>query len=86
MKELSTRRFSATGLFAFLIVSLFLIGKSEAVLGQNQSIILGRPTDVSITVSILFDQNVDFYFVYGTQSGNYTDSTTVISNVANKAP
>ncbi|MBK7851615.1 MAG: hypothetical protein IPJ66_10890 [Bacteroidetes bacterium] len=64
-------------------MSLFLIGKSEAVLGQNQSIILGRPTDVSITVSILFDQNVDFYFVYGTQSGNYTDSTIVISNVAN---
>ena len=83
MKELSTGRFSVTGLFTFLIVSLFFMGKSEAVRGQNQSIILGRPTDVSITVSILFDQNVDFYFVYGTQSGNYTDSTAVISNIAN---
>ncbi|MBK7853426.1 MAG: hypothetical protein IPJ66_20465 [Bacteroidetes bacterium] len=63
-------------------MSLFLIGKSEAVLGQNQSIILGRPT-MSPSPQHSFDQNVDFYFVYGTQSGNYTDSTIVISNVAN---
>lgn len=49
--------------------------------GQNYSIILGRPTDVSVTANILFDRNVDYYFQYGIQSGNYTDSTGILYNV-----
>jgi hypothetical protein len=48
---------------------------------QTHSIILGRPTDTSITASILFDQNMNFYLKYGTQSGVYSDSTIVYNNV-----
>lgn len=48
-----------------------------------QSIILGRPTDVSITASILFDYNAQYYLKFGSQPGVYTDSTAIISNTAN---
>ena len=62
------------------LVLLFLASKNYA---QQKSIILGRPTDTSITASILFDQNVQYYFEYGNQSGNYSNTTTVYSNVLN---
>jgi hypothetical protein len=42
---------------------------------QSSSIILGRPTDTSVTVSILFSQNTEYYFEYGTAPGVYTDSS-----------
>lgn len=45
--------------------------------GQNFNIILGRPTDTSITASIMFnDQPADVYLEYGTQSGSYTATTS----------
>lgn len=44
--------------------------------GQNFSIILGRPTDKSVTLSILFDQNTDYYIEYGTVPGVYGKTTT----------
>ncbi|WP_158527008.1 T9SS type A sorting domain-containing protein [Flavobacterium aciduliphilum] len=52
-------------------------------IAQQQSIILGRPTDTSITASILLDQNVTYYLEYGTQSGNYPNSTVIYTNAAN---
>ena len=63
-------------LFAFLLLSAISYS-------QNKSIILGRPTDTSITVSILFDQNVQYYFQYGTQPGNYSQTSTTYNNVLN---
>lgn len=51
----------------YLIVFQGLIAKS-----QTYSIILGRPTDKTITLSILFDQKVDLYIEYGTVSGSYS--------------
>lgn len=63
--------------------SLILTGSANLLKAQNNSIILGRPTDVSITASIMFDQNVEYYFQYGTTSSNYTDSTIVFTNSAN---
>ncbi len=51
--------------------------------GQEKSIILGRPTATSITASVLFDQNVEYYFEYGTQSGNYTQTSQHYNNALN---
>lgn len=50
---------------------------------QTKSIILGRPTATSVTASILFDQNVDYYIEYGIQSGNYSTPTSVYNNTLN---
>jgi hypothetical protein len=50
---------------------------------QTYSIILGRPTDKSITLNIIFDQNVNFYIEYGTSSSIYTKNTATITNSAN---
>ena len=54
-----------------LIVLLF----GTIAKGQNFSIILGRPTDKSVTLSILFDQNTDYYIEYGTVPGVYGKTT-----------
>ena len=64
----------------FLIV-LFINGMFAHA--QTNSIILGRPTDTSITVSILFDQSVDYYLEYGTQTGTYSNKTGTLTNKVN---
>jgi hypothetical protein len=63
-----------------LVLVCLSINKINA---QTYSIILGRPTDKSITLSILFDQNVNFYVEYGTTPGLYTKTSSTISNSAN---
>lgn len=45
---------------------------SCACFAQGPYIILGRPTDKSITASVLFDQNASYFFEYGTQKGQYS--------------
>ncbi len=50
---------------------------------QNKTIILGRPTDNSVTISIAFDQNVEYLFEYGIQSGVYTNTSAFFTNIAN---
>lgn len=50
---------------------------------QEKSIILGRPTNTSVTASILFNQGVNYYIEYGTQPGIYTTTTTLFNNVSN---
>jgi Secretion system C-terminal sorting domain/Calcineurin-like phosphoesterase len=63
-------------LFSLLLISIL---STQSVSAQLNSIILGRPTDTSMTASIMFDQNADFYLQFGSQSGVYTDSTSVVS-------
>ena len=41
-------------------------------LGQE---LLGRPTDTSITINAVARQNLEIYYEYGTESGNYTART-----------
>jgi hypothetical protein len=53
-------------------------------MGQNYSIILGRPTDKSISVSLLFDQNTDFYIEYGTSAQTYTKTSSTYFSSANQ--
>ena len=48
---------------------------------QTFTEILGRPTDTSITLSALFDSQVDTYLEYGLTSGNYTGTTPVVTSV-----
>ena len=43
--------------------------------GKGFSEILGRPTNSSVTMSILFDQPSDVYWEYGISSGSYTSTT-----------
>lgn len=50
---------------------------------QLHSIILGRPTNTSVTANILFDQTAQSYLEYGTQPGNYVSTTSTINNAAN---
>ncbi|MBK7879858.1 MAG: T9SS type A sorting domain-containing protein [Saprospiraceae bacterium] len=50
---------------------------------QTKSIILGRPTDKTVTASILFDQKVEHYIEYGSIQGQYSMLTPTISNQAN---
>lgn len=64
--------------FSFFCFTLL----STTIKAQNNPIILGRPTDQSVTASVLFDQNTDFYFSYGLQPGFPSDSTGVISATA----
>jgi hypothetical protein len=65
-----------------VIIGLICISfqKNQA---QQKSIILGRPTNTSITASILFDQNVNYYLEYGLQTGNYTNTSIIYTNASN---
>lgn len=67
--------------------TLFFLAKillyANALKAQTHSIILGRPTDVSITASIQFDYAVDCYLEYGTTSGIYTNTIPTFNNTAN---
>ena len=73
--------------FGYRVRSFFLVASilvfAGVVRAQTYSIILGRPTDVSITASVMFEQNADFYLQYGTQPGAYTQTTNTFSTVTN---
>lgn len=66
-----------------LVVILILAFFNQAK-AQTYNIILGRPTNTSVTASILFDQTAQFYFEFGLQSGSYNSSTTIINAVGEK--
>ncbi len=63
-----------------LIVSLLLLNLHGFIRAQVPNIILGRPTDTSITASVQFTQDLEFYIEYGTQSGAYTHTTPTVSH------
>jgi hypothetical protein len=65
------------------ILILCLIASVQSLSGQTYSIILGRPTDKSITQSILFNQNVNFYVEYGTNPNSYTATSSTLNAIAN---
>ncbi|MEI8204296.1 MAG: metallophosphoesterase, partial [Bacteroidota bacterium] len=55
------------------------------VMGQTFTEILARPTNTTITMSILFDQKADVYWEYGTTSGTYTNTTPTYVAVPDSA-
>ncbi len=67
----------------FFILLIACLGNHK-LLGQNYSIILGRPTDKSISVSLLFDQNTDFYIEYGTSTQTYNKTSSTYFSSANQ--
>jgi Secretion system C-terminal sorting domain/Calcineurin-like phosphoesterase len=67
----------------FYAVALFCCLQSDKIVAQTPNIILGRPTDTSMTASILYDQNVQYYIEYGTRSGAYPSKTATFTNKAN---
>ena len=48
------------------------------------NILLGRPTDESITANIIPDANAEFYVEYGASSGSYDDQTSIFGATANQ--
>jgi hypothetical protein len=60
-------------LFAFLSLN---------VSAQERSIILGRPTDSSITASVFFATANEYFLEYGTEAGVYSTTTPTIRNSA----
>lgn len=69
-----------------VVKCLVLIGTTLGVapqftMAQDLSIVLGRPTDASITASILFHSGEEYYIEYGTSPGLYTVSTPLVVNV-----
>ena len=47
-------------------------------------IVLGKPTDQSITVNVIPHYTGELYFEYGTASGLYTDQTSTLSGTADE--
>ena len=51
----------------------------QAEATKNYTEILGRPANSTITISVLFDQQTDVYWEYGTASGAFNLSTATFS-------
>ncbi|MEY2898526.1 MAG: hypothetical protein RL138_579 [Bacteroidota bacterium] len=70
---------------ALLLFAILLIFSTTKLSAQNYNIILGRPTDTSITASILFDNSTSFYLEYGTNSTTYSNQTPTF-NISGGVP
>jgi len=60
-----------------VIFILLQFGVSQIIFAQKYTELLGRPTNTSVTVNILVDQNVDVYWEYGLTEGNLNAKSTV---------
>lgn len=74
--------------FQFIIKAVILIlyfgSKVLMPFAQELSVILSRPEDSSITVSVMFDKPVEFFLEYGSQSGIYDHSISTVNNLPGK--
>lgn len=66
------------------IVTAFVLIASEGLFAQAYNIILGRPTDSSMTASILIEASGQCYLEYGTVQGMYGDVTPTYTFTAAK--
>jgi len=64
-----------TAAFAVARADLALLAESAPTDIFDGTIVLGCPTDSSITINVLSNDQLEAYFEYGTQSGVYTDQT-----------
>ncbi len=69
--------------FQFILITisiaLILVLYPETLRAQTYNEILGRPTNSSVTISILFDQPAQVYWEYGITPGSFTKTTTTYS-------
>lgn len=68
--------------FFFLISFVWLIFSTARA--QSYTVVLGRPTDRSVTANVLFDQSVVLKVEYGTSSGVFSFSTVEVNLSANE--
>jgi len=64
------------------IFSILLLLSNYHTIAQNYTEVLGRPTDTSITMNILFDKSVNAYWEYGLTTGSYTMNTPIYTTIA----
>jgi PKD repeat protein len=77
-----THAYSAAGTFTVTLVATNARGSSTATTSvtvaateSRLSIVIGRPTDASIAVSVLATPGTEVYLEYGVASGTYSDAT-----------
>jgi hypothetical protein len=63
---------------------LVMVGWGAVLPGAAQDVILGRPTDRSVTANLLLDRNRETSIEYGTRSGAYTLKTALSKVEAGK--
>jgi hypothetical protein len=63
-----------------LCLAIFLLFADSSA-AQTFNEILGRPTDKSLTISILFSQVVQVYVEYGTMPGAFSQSTQTLTSL-----
>lgn len=66
-----------------IFVLIFVLFLQLSVKSQTFDIILGRPTDTSMTASVMFDRTCDYYIEYGSQPGIYDRTTPTATSVTN---
>ncbi|MFM8179600.1 MAG: metallophosphoesterase family protein [Candidatus Kapaibacterium sp.] len=70
----------SSALIALLLISscLFVV----TAFAQAPNVMMARPTVTSVTASVLFEQPMESYVVYGKKRTTYTDSTSVAQHKA----
>ena len=58
---------------------------ANTAISQTFTEILGRPTNNSVTMSILFNQQAEVYWEYGSSSGNYSMNTATYTTALDSA-
>lgn len=66
---------TSVSLRKLILVGISIISQAMGF-AQTYPVILGRPTDTSITASLLYDTNTEGYIQYGTSSGTYPFKTS----------
>lgn len=61
---------------------ILLLAENWLIGAFSGNVVLGRPTDNSITASLLSDYAIEAYLQYGTQPGIYTSQTSVTTIMA----
>lgn len=64
--------------YSYIVIGLLLAIQAGA---QTFNIVLGRPTNSSVTANILFDTPVQMYCEYGILSGSYSGTTTQLTTL-----
>lgn len=71
-----------TGLFLFVLLIGGVSGASAATtISFSGEELLGKPTDSSITINIIPDSDIIYYYEYGTSSGDYSYQTSQYSAI-----
>jgi len=71
-------------IYCVLLFCLVSVTESVAQIAFTGTELLARPTDHSITLNVVSSSALDAYIHYGTSSGVYTNSTSIVSQVANE--